>query len=69
MNETKAKARFIRLEEVMHRTGLKKTSIYSKMKAQGFPQKIDLGGNSVAWLESDIDDWINQKLNQQDNAK
>ena len=69
MNETKAKARFIRLEEVMHRTGLKKTSIYSKMKAQKFPQKIDLGGNNVAWLESDIDDWINQKINEQEATK
>ncbi len=31
--------------------------------AQGeFPQPINLGTRSVAWLESEIDDWVHARL-------
>ncbi|EOF6573670.1 helix-turn-helix transcriptional regulator, partial [Salmonella enterica] len=28
-----------------------------------FPKSIKIGPSSVAWLESEIEEWINQKLN------
>lgn len=52
---------FLRLPEVMARTGLPKASIYS-MKNRGlFPVSINLGGRKVGWLEVDIEEWINQR--------
>ncbi|MBG6246743.1 hypothetical protein CS369_22220 [Candidatus Symbiopectobacterium sp. 'North America'] len=32
------------------------------MKTGDFPQSIKIGPTSVAWLESEINEWINQKL-------
>lgn len=50
--------RLIRLSEVMQQTSLSRSVIYRKMKKGSFPQNISLGGRSVAWLESDVQEWI-----------
>lgn len=55
--------RLLRLPQVLDKTGLKRPQIYSYMKAGTFPKSVKIGPSSVAWLESEIDDWINQKLN------
>lgn len=55
--------RLLRLREVEHRTGLKKTQIYSLMKTKEFPASVKIGKTSVAWLEQEISDWIASKLN------
>ena len=56
--------RLIRIREVMNMVGLSKSHIYC-LAAQGkFPKSIPLvpGGTSVAWLESEIEDFINQQI-------
>lgn len=53
--------RFIRRKEVQHRTGLSNTTIWRKYRAGEFPQPRQLGPNSVAWLESEVDAWINER--------
>jgi prophage regulatory protein len=56
--------RLIRIREVMNLVGLSKSHIYH-LAAQGkFPKSIPLvpGGTSVAALESEIEDFINQKI-------
>ena len=53
----------LRLPQVMTKTGLKRTQIYAYMKTGDFPLSIKIGPASVAWLEEEIDDWINRKLN------
>lgn len=55
--------RFLRLTQVMDKTGLKRSQIYSYMKTGDFPKSVKIGPSSVAWLESEIDDWIKEKLN------
>ncbi|WP_054177361.1 AlpA family transcriptional regulator [Citrobacter sp. CtB7.12] len=52
----------LRLKQVQEKTGLKRTQIYLYMKTDDFPHSIKIGPASVAWLESEIDDWISQKL-------
>jgi prophage regulatory protein len=54
--------RLLRLPVVKERTGLCKTQIYELMKVGGFPQKIPLGSRAVCWLESEIEDWIDEKV-------
>ena len=54
--------RFIRLKEVMHVTGLGRSSIYNYMAEGCFPKTVSLGGRAVAWVESEIQDWIEQKV-------
>ncbi|WP_434998518.1 AlpA family transcriptional regulator [Pectobacterium brasiliense] len=52
----------LRLKLVEVKTGLKRSQIYLYMKEGAFPSSIKIGPASVAWLESEIDEWINFKL-------
>lgn len=62
MNNAQDKTRLIRRSEVIQRVGLCKASIYNRMNAGQFPRPISIGGGRVAWLESDIDTWITERL-------
>ena len=68
--------RLIRLPEVLTRTGYGRTSIYRKMEDGSFPKSIKLGGppldpsafdsRAVAWIEDDVDQWIESRIEEQD---
>ncbi|MBV7387227.1 AlpA family phage regulatory protein [Pasteurellaceae bacterium TAE3-ERU1] len=55
--------RFLRIAEVIAKTGLKRATIYKRMKVGKFPNNVDIGG-CVAWLSTDIDQWIDDTLQQ-----
>jgi prophage regulatory protein len=55
-------ARFLRLPQVLDRVPYSRPSIYRKMREGTFPQAINLGGKAVAWLESDIDNFMNERI-------
>ena len=69
---TNPKHRFIRLSEVMSRTGYGRTSIYRKMEDGSFPKSLKLGGppkdpnefdsRAVAWIEDEVDQWIESRI-------
>ncbi|MBE8563791.1 AlpA family transcriptional regulator [Vibrio sp. OPT20] len=54
--------RFLRLKEVIALTGLGRSTIYKFMDEEVFPKTIPLGGRAVAWLESEIEEWMEQRL-------
>lgn len=54
--------RLLRLPEVMRRTGYGRSSIYRKEQEGTFPARIKLGCRAAAWLESDIDAWIETRI-------
>ncbi|PSU99260.1 AlpA family transcriptional regulator [Photobacterium kishitanii] len=54
--------RFIRLKEVMYVTGLGRSSIYNYMAEGRFPKTVSLGGRAVAWVESEITDWMLERV-------
>ena len=64
--------RFIRLPEVLTRTGYGRTSIYRKMEEGSFPRSVKLGGpledpnvfdsRAVAWIEHEVDQWIESMI-------
>ncbi len=62
MNTETYKPRLIRRAEVIARVGLCKASIYNRINSGEFPRPISIGGGRVAWLESDIDQWIAERL-------
>ncbi|MDH2240193.1 AlpA family transcriptional regulator [Pigmentiphaga sp. GD03639] len=47
----------LRLERVMDRVGLGRTSIYDEVKAGTFPRPVKRGKRSL-WVESEVDAWI-----------
>jgi prophage regulatory protein len=64
----KQKNRIIKVREVLIRTGLCRATIYIKMADGTFPKNIKLGERSMGWLESDIDNWIDQLIANRDKA-
>ncbi|HGO5293168.1 AlpA family transcriptional regulator [Photobacterium damselae subsp. damselae] len=54
--------RLIRLNEVKSLTGLGRSTIYKYMSEDQFPKTVDLGGRAVAWVESEIHEWIAAKI-------
>lgn len=56
--------RLIRIREVIKLTSISKSYIYQLVGQNIFPKSIQLipGGTSVAWVESEILDWIDQRI-------
>ncbi|WP_321961730.1 AlpA family transcriptional regulator [Paraburkholderia sp. J7] len=57
-----ARERLLRLPEVRARTGMGTTTVYRRMAEGTFPRPIPIGGNRVAWIESQIDTWIAARI-------
>ena len=55
------RSRFMRLPEVVQLTAVSRSTIYRWMVNGEFPKQVSLGGNTVAWLEAEIEDWIQKK--------
>lgn len=54
--------KILRLEAVVEKTGKPRSSIYWMIEQGLFPKQIKLGKRSVGWLESEIDEWIKQRI-------
>jgi len=52
----------IRLSEVQRRTGYSKAWIYRLLKESRFPQSVKIGSRAIAFVESEIDEWIDQRI-------
>ena len=59
--------KLIRLRQVMQMTGLGRSSIYNYMKDQSFPKQVKITSSLSAWVETEINEWIQDKVNQRDN--
>ena len=60
------KKKLLRLPEVMSRTGYKRSNIYQLMNLSDFPKSVQLGPRAVAWLSSEIDQWIDDRVKERD---
>lgn len=56
-------ARIIRINQVKERTGLSRSTLYSLIKEGKFASPIPIGSRAVGWLESDISDFIEARVN------
>jgi prophage regulatory protein len=52
----------IRRKAVEARTGLSRSTIYQRVKDGTFPAPISLGAKAVGWLQSEIEDWIVERI-------
>ncbi len=59
--------RLIKLHEVKSLSGLGRTSIYTFMKEGEFPKSVSLGGRAVAWVEEEVLDWIQSRIELRDS--
>lgn len=53
----------LRLPQVKARTGLSRSTIYSRIAQGSFPKPVPLGGaRAVGWLEAQVDNWIQRQV-------
>ena len=66
MTERERKAdppiRFLRLPEVMARTGLSRSTIYVRLEEGRFPRPVSVGGRAVGWIEAEIEAWMRERV-------
>lgn len=58
---TQLNKNILRRPKVEHKTGLGKSSIYRLIQLGKFPKPLKLTDQSVGWLESEIDQWIDER--------
>lgn len=56
------KVQILRRPEVESLTGLSCSTIYRLMDKGEFPRAVRLSANSVGWLESDLLQWLEQRI-------
>ena len=61
--------RIIRLKEVINSTGLARSTIYKYIGDGSFPRPVSLGDRCVAWVESEVHDWIRARIEARDLAE
>lgn len=62
------KNKILRLPEVIETVGLPKATIYNFMRDGTFPKTINLGANSVGWVEKEIFEWLSHRIAQRDEV-
>jgi len=54
--------KILRLPEVIKRTGTSRSSIYRLIEQGEFPKSYPIFGRAVGWSETDINQWIESKF-------
>ncbi|HXV82341.1 MAG TPA: AlpA family transcriptional regulator [Candidatus Binatia bacterium] len=52
----------LRLPEVKRSTGLSRSTIYLRVAQGTFPKPVALGGRAVGWLEVEVQDWLQRRI-------
>ncbi|WP_334185875.1 helix-turn-helix transcriptional regulator [Novosphingobium sp.] len=50
--------RFMRIKEVVARTGLSRATVYRKIDAGTFPEQVRIAERCCGWRESAITEWM-----------
>ena len=52
----------LRLPAVKASTGLSRSTIYLRVSEGTFPKPVSLGGRAVGWLEAEIQEWLQRRI-------
>lgn len=58
--------RLLRLPEVRQKVGLSRSAIYKLISEGQFPRQVTLGPRTVAWVQEDLERWIEERVNPTD---
>lgn len=62
MDKKQRHKRIIRKPEVRARVGLSDVQIWRLERAGKFPKRVQIGPKAVGWVESEVDEWIDEKV-------
>ena len=58
----------IKLNAVMAKTSISRSHIYALIESGEFPKQYSLSERSVAWVETEIDEWIDSRIAARDGG-
>lgn len=58
--------RLLSAKEVLQVTSISTSGLYRMMKFGTFPRSIQIGPQRVAWLESEVNEWVQQRVASRD---
>jgi len=58
--------RILRQPEIKQKTGQSRATVYRGIAAGTFPKPVKLGPGSVGWIESEVDQWIRDRIAERD---
>ena len=62
MDSNATAKKFIVLPQVQQIVPYSASHIWRLERSGQFPQRVRLGGNRVAWLQSEVNSWVESKL-------
>lgn len=71
--ETQRPVVLLRIKEVIGRTKLSRSTIYGKLDSKSnqydydFPVPLKIGASSTAWIEAEIDAWLQVQIDKRDH--
>lgn len=54
--------KLMKLPTVLTRVAISRSKLYAKVKEGTFPAPISLGARAVAWVEEEVDEWVNSLI-------
>lgn len=54
--------KFLTRAQVIEQTSLSKTALYVQIKQGNFPKPVLISAKRKAWLQSDIEQWIQERV-------
>jgi len=60
--------RLIRLPETLSRAGVSRSYVYDAVKKGEFPKPVKVTERTSAWVESEVQEWIDQRIAERDTG-
>jgi len=60
--------RLLRLPEVLSRAGVSRSYVYDGVKGGRFPKPVKVTERTSAWVESEIQEWIDKRIAERDSG-
>ena len=54
--------RILRLNKVLDRTGLSRSTLYRKIERRTFPRQVRISERCVGWREGDVESWLRNPM-------
>ena len=54
--------RILRLNTILDRTGLSRSTLYRKVQAGTFPKQVRIAARCTGWRESAVNDWMRNPM-------
>lgn len=55
-------SRILRLNAVLDRTGLSRSTLYRKVERGTFPAQVRISERCIGWRESEVDQWLRNPM-------